>query len=93
MRSVHPSVLLKPLNLLVKRDGKVAYLTLLVLAQPEQILVGVIAGQKDDRIRVLFNLSAFSQVGVGRRCSGLGWVSIKLCQCYHDNACGLCQFV
>ena len=30
--SIHPSVLLEPLNLLVKRDGKVAYLTFLVLA-------------------------------------------------------------
>lgn len=29
---VHPSVLLEPLNLLVKRDGKVSYLTFLVLA-------------------------------------------------------------
>ena len=28
----HPSILLKTLNLLVKRDGKVAYLTFLVLA-------------------------------------------------------------
>jgi hypothetical protein len=30
--SVHPSILLEPLNLLVKRDGKVAYLAFLVLA-------------------------------------------------------------
>lgn len=29
---VHPSILLEPLNLLVKRDGKVSYLTFLVLA-------------------------------------------------------------
>ena len=30
--SIHPSILLEPLNLLVKRDGKVAYLAFLVLA-------------------------------------------------------------